>query len=705
MENKIQKAFALALLFLAVESSAQDYIGMQSNATPQDVLRGRESGFWTVDGYDYIRGVNSLYSSSRPLYIIDGVYVNQSVGDLSFLSVLDIDSITVLKDASQTAAYGAEGANGVVIIKTKSSGTSPVEVNWSSNAGPGGHNHHLSARGGNNATTYNLSAFYKDYNDTETAARSKWEGVKMDIGTKANKYIWFNAGAIASKGLSDFGEDDDNTRYHATASSSLRINLLECLYLNAQAGVDFSSMNRIMWYGNDTDYGAANNGVAKIVNSSMLNHNVEGSLVFHRYLSSVHLLNLKTGYRGVGNISKNGINVGSDFSTHELKGRGLSLMQSERTICKYNYDFNRKSFFAGAAYSYDSIFDVNAYAELERAKKYDDSFNLFYSVNGLLDVRRLFLRSVEAISALKFSGGFGMSGKENSYPYEFTGSHLPGFVPEIDSGGAPYFDSFNRAVSSELNMALEFGLFKNALKGKLAYYGKHTRESFTVYSFGEINEKGLWDWTDRKEYLERECSFVNRGFELDLDVRAVEKQDVSLLFSFKGSYGINQFIKVSSEDLRGLATEDGIIANANVIGKPIGAFWGYQDFKDGAHKDINRDGRLSEADKEILGSWIPVFTGGLETEFSFKRFHFQAILFAMAGNKKCDFKALAEDGSESLSSKYISDGSDIRLTSLGVSYDIPLKVRPIKDIRVKISGNNLREPCFRTVMAGLSVSF
>jgi len=63
-----------------------------------------------------VRGGTSLTQDNSPLYVVDGIQVENA---LSYLSPQDIETIDVLKDASATAIYGARGANGVVIITTK----------------------------------------------------------------------------------------------------------------------------------------------------------------------------------------------------------------------------------------------------------------------------------------------------------------------------------------------------------------------------------------------------------------------------------------------------------------------------------------------------------------------------------------------------------------------------------------------------------
>ena len=71
-----------------------------------------------------IRGLNSINSTNEPIYVIDGVIISSGTGSyyqnaFSSINPSDIESVDVLKDASATAIYGAQGANGVIIITTK----------------------------------------------------------------------------------------------------------------------------------------------------------------------------------------------------------------------------------------------------------------------------------------------------------------------------------------------------------------------------------------------------------------------------------------------------------------------------------------------------------------------------------------------------------------------------------------------------------
>lgn len=90
-----------------------------------------------------IRGNNSITAGSDPLYVIDGFPINNDyslndakvtdgakINPLSSINTSDIESIDVLKDASATAIYGSRGANGVVIITTKSGAKNKSSINY-----------------------------------------------------------------------------------------------------------------------------------------------------------------------------------------------------------------------------------------------------------------------------------------------------------------------------------------------------------------------------------------------------------------------------------------------------------------------------------------------------------------------------------------------------------------------------------------------
>lgn len=134
----------------AISSFKPDENSARTALSPTELLQGRvagvnistSSGNLGTSERMSIRGSSSLSASNQPLYVVDGIPLNNESGslysfgeDLSSLSVLnlsDIESIEVLKDAASAAIYGSRGTNGVILITTKQGreGKSEIKVNY-----------------------------------------------------------------------------------------------------------------------------------------------------------------------------------------------------------------------------------------------------------------------------------------------------------------------------------------------------------------------------------------------------------------------------------------------------------------------------------------------------------------------------------------------------------------------------------------------
>ena len=121
------------------------------NTSVDQTLQGRVPGLQSVGGTGQpgslqqirIRGIGSITAGSDPLYVVDGVPIN--TGDLSRNSTTanalaginpnDIESINVLKDASAASIYGSRGANGVIVITTKSGKAGKTKIRFDAEYG------------------------------------------------------------------------------------------------------------------------------------------------------------------------------------------------------------------------------------------------------------------------------------------------------------------------------------------------------------------------------------------------------------------------------------------------------------------------------------------------------------------------------------------------------------------------------------------
>lgn len=111
----------------------------QPVARVEDALNGRMSGVQVMSSgvpggamKIRVRGASSVNKSNDPLYVVDGIV--RETG-LEGISPEDIQSIQVLKDASSTAIYGARGANGVVMVQTKTGKAGATQVTFDASFG------------------------------------------------------------------------------------------------------------------------------------------------------------------------------------------------------------------------------------------------------------------------------------------------------------------------------------------------------------------------------------------------------------------------------------------------------------------------------------------------------------------------------------------------------------------------------------------
>ncbi|MFT4205266.1 MAG: TonB-dependent receptor [Chitinophagaceae bacterium] len=123
----------------SVSSIKEDAFSNRAILSFADAIKGKAAGVQITqnDGAPgsestiRIRGASSVSASSAPLYVIDGIMQDSTV----IIDPGDVESVNILKDASSTAIYGSRGANGVVIITTKSGKSGKTIVEFYNNTG------------------------------------------------------------------------------------------------------------------------------------------------------------------------------------------------------------------------------------------------------------------------------------------------------------------------------------------------------------------------------------------------------------------------------------------------------------------------------------------------------------------------------------------------------------------------------------------
>lgn len=131
----------------SIASVSMNNVRGQAIASPDQALTGQISGVQvsTSNGTPgggpriRIRGIGAIGAGGSPLYVIDGFPVPSSSSErsnpLTAINPSDIESMTVLKDASATAIYGSRGSNGVILINTKKGTVGKLKINVAASSG------------------------------------------------------------------------------------------------------------------------------------------------------------------------------------------------------------------------------------------------------------------------------------------------------------------------------------------------------------------------------------------------------------------------------------------------------------------------------------------------------------------------------------------------------------------------------------------
>ena len=743
----MKKFITLLLLFLAggpiwAQDSVTDTlnIGRQSAQSPADLLRGRISGvrISLTDGNPngfistHIRGLNSLRGDSQPLWIVDGVILGNGpkdnidafwqrggitskgdiipdysglsytsrLNDLAFLDPYTIENITVLKDISETALYGAQGADGIILISTRMPAEERlinIHSNLAWNFSGFGHNHSASIGGKIKQTSYNVSGYFRHNDYSDRHSKSDFGGISLGFRSEASAIIQFglNSSLTVSKqssaaGAAYFGRpslmmlerypslfpydtktgwvedyDDDTKDYRALISAFVNVKLSHALLLRVNMGADFQNNTRYIWYGEGTSFGKENAGAASVLSSALLNANASVNLEYNRYFASRHHLKANISGDVNGYYNKYGVINGTNFDLPYLRAHGVHASGSRSVP----YRFTRSHLLAGtylsAAYDYNSYAGINALVRVDFSPKYGNQPMIYPAASIFTDFKKILLPDNKFVSDLKLTAGWGKAGKEISIPYELLYKYQTSF-PEAVPGTAIYYDGLGRINSNEWNVGLQTRFWDERIFLSAKWYHKTTSDDFDVWFFGK-HSGNFWTKAHQGQVLSSDSAILNNtGFEFDAEAEIFRDRLIS--WTVRGNLSLNQ---------------------DKMDGMSVATITGFRENSDGSPEDINGDGTLTDSDKVPLGFSIPKLYGGFGTKFSVKDFTLDIQFDGAAGHQIANLSKLFGDGKQLLSASYVENGDFLRLSRVSAMYDIRLKRTWIKALGVSLSATNL----------------
>ncbi|HOU95169.1 MAG TPA: SusC/RagA family TonB-linked outer membrane protein [Bacteroidales bacterium] len=213
-----------------------------------EAVNGKSTAFSRVR----IRGTSSIYATSQPLFIVDGIPVTMdalnlsgaAINPLASINFNDVESVEILKDAASSAIYGSRGANGVVIINTKKGFSGDTKINFSFKSGFSDPSHRREFMNADEYISYLREAavngdlqedkaygyspgtisFWENYVETKLKNFSGWAAITDKNGNYLGSKVdtdWqdlaFRRGTIYSADLSAQG-GNDKLRFYAGGS-------------------------------------------------------------------------------------------------------------------------------------------------------------------------------------------------------------------------------------------------------------------------------------------------------------------------------------------------------------------------------------------------------------------------------------------------------------------------------------------------------
>ncbi|MGQ7871111.1 SusC/RagA family TonB-linked outer membrane protein [Sunxiuqinia sp. sy24] len=800
--------------------------------SPGQLLQGKVSGVNITSSSGapgsgqriVIRGQGSIRQGTGPLFVIDGFPVGlggTGSGDspLNFLNPNDIESIDVLKDASATAIYGSRGANGVILITTKSGQAGISKMTINSNFGisnlakkipvfsadefrkqvvavggtledRGGNtdwqdeltrtaitnDQNLTFQGGTDRLTYRASLGYLDqegiilntglkrYSGRVNATQKLLDG-RLNIDFNLNTTIESGENANRDRLVSEML--DFNPTYPARDANgelSKYPDLMNPL-IAAELYKDFRESRRIIvnvapsfeiikdlvyklnfGYENrssETDGQQAPNtdpfeqGRLDQYFSNGTNTLIENYLTY-AITSGDHAINLLAGHSyqktfdrwrhwSVDIFPDNGIEprynpgLGQDIDLVDNHPQGWTL------------ENELQSFFGRVNYTHKDRYMVTATVRADGSSKFgaNNKYGVFPSFAAGWRISEEDFMESSRINNLKLRAGWGQTGNQE-IPSKITQALYTTRISNQDSypldnsGDYPAGTTFVRLanpdiqweVSTQTNIGLDFGLFEGALSGTIDYFHKVSNNILLEVVPPDPIQPATTYWTNVED-----MNITNEGLEIALDYQY--RNEGGFSYSVGGNISfIDNVVEDSPFTIltTGSASGSGLTGatvNGLVNGYSIGSFYMKKFIGIGSDglSQFEEPADPASDDRMVVGSALPDVLYNFYANLSYKRFDLSINFNGVSGNMIYDntatnkfYKAKLANSlnatdaaikypeesiinSASVSTRYLKDGSFLRLNNMTLGYNFntgAMGIRNwIREMRLSLTGQNL----------------
>jgi TonB-linked SusC/RagA family outer membrane protein len=463
------------------------------------------------------------------------------------------------------------------------------------------------------------------------------------------------------------------------------------------------------------------------------NYNTNNYFVYDNTIG-VHTFDATAGMSFQNSLSKSNAAEGRDFPSDAYRMIASAARKTDASSAETNYNF--LSYFARVNYKFNEKYLIGLSARTDASSRFGKAnrYGFFPAVSaGWILSEENFLKNIETISFLKLRASWGKTGNAEIANFGHLG---------LFSGGAGYGTLPGQAPSQlanpdlswettqQIDFGLDFGILKNRINGEIDYYEKNTTGLLL-----NVNVPGTTGFATQ---LKNVGSLTNKGFEFVLNTDNLVGQ-FKWKTSFNASTNTNKIT-----NLQGQVIEGGLSNMSRAVeGQPLGVFYTVEyagvDPKNGDalfYKNTkNADGSLSrettnvysQAQRTVIGSPLPKWIGGITNTFSYKGIELSVFFNGVFGNKLNFYgvgrfssangrfednqtvnqlnawtpqntntnvpqaRLFFNNGAQA-SSRFIEDGSFVRLRNVTLAYNLPkslLNKVKISNVRLYVTGQNL----------------
>lgn len=324
--------------------------------------------------------------------------------------------------------------------------------------------------------------------------------------------------------------------------------------------------------------------------------------------------------------------TGIGFATNNLTAISAA---ATTTGSSYSNTAKLVSFFGKASYTYDNKYTIDGSIRADASSKFGKNKQWGYFPSGGLAWRagqEEFIKQLNIFDELKFRGSIGLSGNQNGIgPYAALGLWSSGANYLAQAGTAPSQlanPDLTWETTRQVDIGTEFSILKSRLNFSVDYYNKYTYN--LLLNVPVPYRSGF------TSYLQNYGAVRNKGVEVTVRSTNIDTKNVKWTTDFNISQNNNKIEKLASDIAQGASGRNisilrqGYAVNSFQLYKQL-----YVDPQTGnaVYEDVNKDGKITSADRQIVGNALPKYTGGFTNNISYKNLDLNFFFYFQQGNK------------------------------------------------------------------------